>query len=152
MKVQKAIQVRHTMDAVCPSCEVKFEFTNSLLVKWFQEVKKEYPKAHISHSFRGRELQNQFYREGKTRLSYPKSKHNHCDVAGKPCSDAIDLFFLETDDVASFKDELFEQVWNSKAKETLGLASYLRWGGLWKGFRDRCHFEIELPREEENIC
>ena len=138
--------VRHVLGNSCPSCEHKLQFAHPLLAKWFYEVKKEYSGVHVSHTFRGKDLQNKFFREGKTKLPYPKSKHNRCDTSGKPCSEAIDLFFLETEGIALYKDELFEKVWKNAVKHHLHISDFLKWGGVWKGFRDPCHFELELPK------
>lgn len=73
------------------------------------------------------------FREGRSKLRYPDSKHNKIpsravDVA--PCP-------LDWDDIQSFRD--MAKVILEVAKE---LGVELVWGGNWPTFQDMPHFEL----------
>ena len=107
----------------------------------FNEVIK-YVDCSVLEGHRGKERQNKLYKEGKTKVTYPKGRHN-----SKP-SNAIDVAPYPID-------------WNDRERFTLfagfviGMANRmgytLRWGGDWNmnfevndnKFDDFPHFEIK---------
>lgn len=128
----------HTSDPVCALCEIKLQAANPKLVDFAHAAKKIYPDLHISWSYRDQSSQEQAFSEGKTRLHYPKSAHNHV-VDGKPLSLAIDIF--QIDDSGKPKwDPVFCAKLNDWQKSE-GLD--LKWGGEWKSLGDNDHFQVE---------
>ena len=88
--------------------------------------------------FRGENDQNAAFAAGKSKLQWPKSKHN-----SRP-SMACDLvpFPLDWQNIQSFKNmgEAVTAAWSSiPAAERVGFA--LQWGGSWK-MRDYPHFQL----------
>ncbi len=94
---------------------------------------------------RGKALQDSAYKLGKSKLQWPKSKHNHVP------SFAVDIVPYP------FKTEYWSQpqVWADLAKEIKAAADELgvkiRWGGDWdrdgdwkdEKFFDGPHFEVD---------
>jgi len=107
----------------------------------FNEVIK-YVDCSVLEGHRGKERQNQLYKEGKTKVTYPKGRHN--------ASPSLAV------DVAPYPID-----WNDRERFTLfagfviGMANRmgytLRWGGDWNmnfevndnKFDDFPHFEIK---------
>lgn len=89
----------------------------------------------VVEGYRGKDLQNKYYEEGKSLLKYPHSKHN------KKPSLAFDLCPY-VDGLVWERTELFYQL----AGIILTIADYesipIVWGGHWKTFKDLPHFEI----------
>jgi peptidoglycan L-alanyl-D-glutamate endopeptidase CwlK len=83
---------------------------------------------------RGKEDQDQAFMQGKSTLQWPASKHNLLP------SHAVDI--APYPKLYSATDE----EWAILATHVLGAASKLgvkvRWGGHWKRFVDKPHFEI----------
>lgn len=126
----------HTSDAVCPSCAEKLLQAHPYLQSWFKEVKSRYANAHVSWSFRDMTDQNEYLREGKTRLAFPKSAHN-VSVQGKPCSMALDLFLIDEDGIAKWPPLWFAKL-NS---ENQTMKEPIFWGGKWKSLGDGDHYQ-----------
>lgn len=134
-----------TMPKFSKSSSDKLNTCNPKLVKLFNEVVKHYDCTIIC-GHRGEEIQNQVFREGRSKLKFPNSKHN-----GFP-SNAVD--------VAPYHKESPHIRWNDHKDFILfagfvkGVASMLdikiRWGGDWDSdwdmtdqtFIDLPHFEI----------
>jgi hypothetical protein len=91
--------------------------------------------VHISSSWRGPDDQNELVLSGASRLQWPLSRHNAMKN-GKPCSEALDLFFLISG-VAQFPWKRYADIneWNQKNGESVD------WGGRWK-FVDGPHYEL----------
>lgn len=99
-------------------------------------MKEKYKSLHISCGFRSKADQDKAFRDGKSQLKWPDSKHNNQLVNGKPLSLALDLFQL-----VNGKAEFNKAFMNTLNKESA--ASYeLRWGGEFKSLGDYCHFEL----------
>jgi len=84
---------------------------------------------------RGEDDQNRAFRNGKSKLKYPKSKHNKnpslaVDVA--PCNP------VDWKNIERFK-KLSEIIFASAKKVGVNLI----WGGNWKNFPDYAHWEID---------
>lgn len=87
------MQIEHHKDGpVCLLCNLKLEQSFQPMKEWFLRIKKVIPDVHISWSYRNKADQDQFFSEGKSKLKYPKSKHNFTNARGEPCSEALDLF------------------------------------------------------------
>ncbi len=87
---------------------------------------------------RGEQEQNEAYRNGFSKLKYPKGKHN------KHPSLAVDVmpYFNESphvrwNDAKACKD--FAKIVLKTAKE---IGVKIRWGGSWKNFIDLPHYEL----------
>ena len=101
----------------------------------------------ILEGHRGEEAQNQYFREGKSQLRYPESKHNKSpsmavDVAPWPIKwENIERFRFFGAYVIGIADLLFEQG---------AMAYHVRWGGDFNAnqdwsdntFSDYVHFEL----------
>lgn len=95
----------------------------------------------VLHGIRSEEEQNQLFAEGKSKLQYPKSKHN-----SRP-SKAIDVAPYPVD----FNDtKRFYYLAGVVKGIAASLGIKIRWGGDWDSdgdfkdntFQDLCHFEL----------
>lgn len=135
---------KHTNDVIdCPSCLEKLIIAHPDLVKWFkEEVKPKYPDCHVSWSYRDKISQNQAVAEGKSRLAFPLSAHNHQLLDGTPQSLAIDLFKIASNGMACWEYKYF--------KDIATMASYsatpIKWGGAWAHLGDFDHYELQKPK------
>lgn len=127
----------HTHDPVCPLCEEKLTLADPQLATWFRAVKARYANVHVSWSWRGEADQDAFFKEGKTRAQWPKSKHNNMQ-GGRPWSLALDLFQIDEDGVARFSPLFYAKLAdeNEKANEPI------LWGGMFHSIGDKDHFEL----------
>lgn len=89
---------------------------------------------------RGKADQNKAYKEGKSKLQFPKSAHNALP------SNAVDItpYPLDWNDIGSFKElhGAFVVV-AEKLKEEGKIKSSFVWGGNWKKLKDYPHYEIK---------
>jgi hypothetical protein len=122
----------------CPSCQAKLEQAIPFMRDWFQRVLLEFPKLHISWSYRDLIAQNKAVAEGKSKLCYPLSQHNKTDAQGNPQSWALDLF-EQFHGIASFDPITYVKIneFNEKNKEPIS------WGGKWKLLGDADHFSFD---------
>ena len=119
----------------------------------FTRVLKNFDHS-ITEGYRGKELQNRYFNEDKSKVQWPDSGHNHLDECGKPESLAVHALPYPNFD------------WNDRerfhyfAGHVMGLAKDYRipliWGGDWKGngllnknnyskpFDDLAHWELIL--------
>ena len=104
------------------------------LQRLFNEVIKEMD-CKVICSFRGEGAQNDAFKNGKSRVRFPYSKHNV-----KP-SNAVDVvpYPLDWTDIESFI-KLGEFV-KAKAKE---LNINIEWGGDWVSLKDYVHYQSTL--------
>lgn len=123
----------------CPECNKKLLTAHPYLSSWFKKkVKKQYPNAHISWAWRGEADQNQFLKEGKTTLPFPRSPHNKSKPDGTKCAMALDLFLIDDDGSARFPP-----LWYAKLNtENEADREPIRWGGKFKSIGDGDHFEL----------
>jgi hypothetical protein len=130
--------MKHTnLEFPCPSCSQKLKLAHPYLQKWFEQVKRRHPEAHISCAWRGQEAQDLAFKEKRSQLPFPLSKHNRVDADGKPCALALDLFELSDDGLAIFNPKWFARI-NAENEED---RARIRWGGTF-GFKDFCHYEL----------
>lgn len=111
------------------------------LIELIVKVDKYY-SVIVLEGHRGKEKQNQYFKEGKSKLQWPNGEHN-----GVP-SRAVDVAFLPID----WNDY---KKWYHFAGFVLGVAKTLgieiRWGGDWDSdmdfrdqkFMDLVHFELK---------
>jgi peptidoglycan L-alanyl-D-glutamate endopeptidase CwlK len=91
----------------------------------------------VLFGYRGEDLQNDLYDEGRSKLRYPQSKHNRTDADGEPQSWAVDLapWFASSPHVRWGRPDEFRWL----AGFIMGLGDRiarregftLRWGGDW---------------------
>jgi len=121
----------------CPSCEEKLLGCHPKLRDVFNYMREIDWMAHCSWGYRGKKDQDEFFRTGRSQKKYPESKHNKTTQDGRPCSEAIDVFFLETPGTATFRQEYYEMIWEELPQE---MKDKLRWGRAWG---DTNHFELK---------
>ena len=114
------------------SSKDKLKTCDSRLQELFNEVIK-YIDCTIVCGHRGEEEQNSAYLNGFSKLKFPKSKHN------KLPSLAVDVIPYPTgyEDIEMFQ-ELADVVFDLAGR----LKIRVRWGGGWKKFVDKPHWEI----------
>lgn len=129
---------KHASGDSCPSCQEKIKTAHPYVQEWWGKVKKAHPEAHISWAFRDEKSQNAAYREGKSKLEWPDSPHNH-EENGQPCSLALDLFQLSTQGNAIWNYAWFKAL----GEKFCGQGSGMRWG--IKSLGDYDHYQMRLP-------
>lgn len=82
---------------------------------------------------RGQEDQDKAYREGRSKLRFPKSKHNQTPSLAMDCVP----YPLDWADTKRFEE--MARVMKEAAR-TVGVD--LVWGGDWASFKDMPHFEV----------
>lgn len=132
------ISMHHEDGPSCPLCNQKLTTAHPYFVDWYTAVKAKFPQTHISWAYRNRDMQEIFYRDGKSRVHWPDSPHNAFDKLGAPRARAIDLFVIDADGVGRFPTDFYKLVW----KFTLSEKFMLEWGGLWEKFKDAPHFQL----------
>lgn len=89
---------------------------------------------------RGKADQDKAFKEGKSKLQFPKSAHNPIP------SHAVDItpYPLDWNDIGSFKElhGAFVVV-AQKLKEEGKIKSEFVWGGNWKKLKDYPHYELK---------
>lgn len=135
---------KHTNDLIdCPSCDEKLSQAHPKLIDWFKQVvKPSFKDCHVSWSFRDQYNQNQMVAMGKSKLAWPKSKHNFMDENGNPLSLAIDLFELSSNGMASWPWKYFKDI-------SALITDEMEWGGNWKKFPDSDHYELKSDEQKE---
>lgn len=130
------MSIHHTQDEICPLCTQKIAEAHPTLQLWWGKIKAKFPDAHVSWSFRDEANQNTFFQSGKTLARWPHSAHN------KEPAQAMDLFQLREDNVASWQRSFFQ-----------GIADWLKaqgcpltWAGDWERFREFDHFQMDEPQ------
>lgn len=90
---------------------------------------------------RGREAQNKAFEAGRSKVSFPRSKHNSVP------SDAVDITPYPMGYEATYEQFYEMATYILHAASALGVR--IRWGGHWKNYtgkgpndRDWAHFEI----------
>ena len=108
------------------------------------EVVVKYFDCSVLEGHRGKELQDKYFDEGKSKVKFPKGKHN-----ANP-SNAVDVVPYPVD----WKDTDRMYYFAGFVK---GVAAFMgipiRWGGDWNddtqvkdtGFKDLPHFELRRP-------
>lgn len=115
----------HNEGPTCAGCNSKLELVHPKMQAWFHDMKKRFIGMHISHGFRNKEEQNELFAKGLSKLTFPKSKHNHVEN-GRGCSKALDVFLIDEDGTARFTKQFGVKLQQINEEERLGL----RWGGV----------------------
>lgn len=133
---------------ICPKCEDTLKTAHPDLIHWFWTfVKPRHLDCHVSEAWRNEYDQRLDYASGKSKEAWPMSKHNKMDEEGNPCSLALDLFQLASNDLGCFPWNYFKAI----ADETKDVLSgyHINWGGDFPKLHDGPHFELIQPIEED---
>lgn len=103
------------------------------LVKVVDEVSKEV-NITILCGHRNQEDQDRAFAEGKSKLKWPKSRHNSTP------SEAVDaaIYPVNWNDIESFKKLAVEM---KAAAQRVNVE--IEWGGDWVNFKDYPHFQLK---------
>lgn len=115
------------------------------LIRLFEQVDKTFPLL-IIEGHRGREAQHAAFAAGRSKLDWPKGKHNSLP------SLAVDAAPLPLDWAGKKSREKFYLFAGFVLAQALALGISLRWGGDWdsdwdikeNSFDDLVHFELRL--------
>ena len=131
----------HTNDTDCPKCLEKLEMVHPYMQNWFLWVKSHWSEAHVAVGWRNEQDQNSAYMNGRSKLPWPQSLHNHMDMDNPgnltPCSKALDIFQI-IDHRAIFDGDWCQEV-NDLTKQN---GYKIRWGGSFQSIPDLDHFEL----------
>ncbi len=124
----------------------RLETCDEDLIDLFNEVIK-YFDCTILEGHRGKELQNKYYNEGKSKVKYPRGKHN-----ADP-STAVDVVPYPVDWEDTDRMYYFAGFVKGMAAS---MEINIRWGGDWDndtevkdtGFKDLPHYELLLFSNE----
>lgn len=124
----------------CLLCQTTLKTAHPLFQDVWPKLKAEFKNVHVSCAYRGPEAQEFAFQQGRSRLRWNASDHNKEDSTGKPCSRAIDLFFINVDGQAVFPPWQYLRAaeWFEKNNHPVGA------GVKWKKFSDGPHFYL-LP-------
>jgi len=135
-----ADHIKHTAGPVCAECELKLASAHPYMVYWFHRRKAQHPDLHVSWAFRDQATQDDLYHRGLTRREWPTSKHNFMKD-GKPCSFALDLFFIDHG-IAVFPWPRYQLI----SEDSKAEMSPVLWGHDFKFHKeDGDHFEFTDP-------
>jgi peptidoglycan L-alanyl-D-glutamate endopeptidase CwlK len=109
----------------------------------------------LVYGYRGKELQNELHRTGKSQLKYPQSKHNTTDANGEPCSEAVDAYpYIGGLIVGKNQKEIYTicAMMGGLIEYARSQGVVLRWGADWDSdgditdtnFLDAFHVELVL--------
>lgn len=136
-------QTSHQFGATsCPLCQKKLEGCNPFMNVLYHEMRAIEKDVHISWGWRGKNDQEQFFNEGKSKVRWPNSKHNIIDENKVPQSQAIDIFFLSSPGRARFYSDWAHIIFENLKPET---KARIRWGGE---FKDYLHFEMKTLKKK----
>ena len=128
---------RHSNESPeCPSCNQKLTLAHPLINAYFKLIRTQFPDAHVSEVFRDKDAQNEAVKEGRSRLLWPDSAHNHMQ-GSTPKSRAMDIFQLEGTR-AKWDPKYFVEIVRWCKSEKL----LLRYGLDFDSLHDSCHFEL----------
>ena len=129
--------LHHTHDEICVLCQHKKLQAHPILASIYDRVKAKFPDTHIAWTFRDKYYQDLAYRDGRSRVRWPDSKHNAMEN-GLPRARAIDLFRLRPDLVAAWEISFYRDIWEFIKSSGVPIM----WGGEWKKFTDSPHFQL----------
>lgn len=126
----------------CPSCEAKLADAHLAIRDWFHWLTQYFPDVHVSISFRNETDQNKAFFEGKSKLCWPLSPHNH-SLNGQACAKALDIFTLDEKGLAVFDKLFYEKVY----EKTQAAKFPISWGGHFKSLGDYNHFQLDEEKD-----
>ena len=121
------------------SSETRLQQAHEDLQKIFRYVIK-YVDCSVIWAFRGEAEQNQAFKDGTSKLKWPKSKHNV-----RP-SLAVDVVPYPIDWTDLRRFDMFGRFVIAVADMMLKngeINNKIEWGGDWATFKDRPHFQIK---------
>ena len=154
----------------------------AMVNKWGIKSKKELDTLHVDlviicndvlktinisviEGWRGKDLQDFYYKAGKSKVNFPNGKHNKVDLKGEPESMAVHLMvwfkFKPHIDWTAIKQMYFLAGYVIATAEKLYKKStinhLIRWGGDWdkdfdvreKQWDDLTHFELYSPSPQD---
>lgn len=135
----KIARLNHHVNGInpCPLCADKLKEAHPYFLKFYHDLKNDFPKSHISWTWRDRDTQNQMYNDGRSKCLWPGSSHNFMKD-NKPCSRAIDLFVLSEEGIAQWPTPFFLKV----AKWSFDNGFKIKAGVIAPGFSETCHFQL----------
>ena len=152
------------MPVFSPTSLAKLETCHADLVVLFKKVVRT-RDCIVIEGHRGQELQNEYFRVGKSELKFPQSKHNKfpgmaVDVM-QYFPDRPHLHWTDMEGAISFADFVLDVAQNLLARADM--THHLRWGGDWnmnglpvnldpsEGFWDAPHFELVTDVERDTM-
>jgi len=108
-----------------------------IALKFVEQCAEAGIDAMIYCTWRGDDEQNKAVAEGKSKLKFPNSKHNCVDSEGKPASRAFDAVPMQGNNCLWRDVSKYNRM--GKIARDLGL----EWGGDWKSFPDKPHFQLK---------
>lgn len=92
----------------------------------------------VVEGYRGEEIQEKYFKEGKTKLHYPNSKHNRYP------SLAVDIYPVKISylKLGLTQEEAFIELSKHIKKCANLLNIKIKWGGDWSNFIDMPHWEL----------
>jgi hypothetical protein len=128
----------HSAEPKCQGCKDKLVGVHLALNTWFWDMKEKHPELHVCWGWRGEEDQHADFLSGRSKLDWPKSKHNKM-LNGNPCSEALDVFTIDQYGIAHFDRKFYAAL----AEETTAAGYKITWGGNFPTFKDLDHFQLE---------
>lgn len=106
------------------------------IIRVLERALKEVPEEldfSVLQGHRGKQEQNAAYQRGDSKLKWPESNHN------KYPSEAVDVvpYPVDWNDINRFY-RVAAYIYQAAIKEGVPI----RWGGLWKTFKDYPHWEL----------
>jgi peptidoglycan L-alanyl-D-glutamate endopeptidase CwlK len=137
-------EIMHTNPAVnCPTCSEKFQTCDARIIDFVLRVQHVFTDCHVAVAYRDQADQELAFQQGKSKLNYPDSLHNHT-VSSKPSSLAVDLFLLDLDGTALFPITYYNQIWDYFQAHREEFFHPIEWGGNWSTFKDWDHYQLIL--------
>jgi peptidoglycan L-alanyl-D-glutamate endopeptidase CwlK len=120
-------------------CDYRLQRAYTLAAHEFRALYPNEPQPFLTCTFRSNEEQAQLYAKGRTA---PGNKVTNIKTGGKhnvKPAQAFDIAFKDSEGVLDWSPELFAKFAAIIKANFNGL---IKWGGDWKRFQDRPHFEI----------
>lgn len=128
----------HNDGPSCAGCEKKLLGAHPAIADWYRRRKEQFQDLHIAWAFRNQEEQTQCLIAKKTRLPWPKSKHNRMLPDQTPQSCALDLFGL-LNGVSDYSWDYFTKISNASKAD----GEPVLWGHDFRTHQeDGDHFEL----------
>jgi hypothetical protein len=129
----------HKEGPECSGCSEKLKQAHPFMREWFFRKKKTYENLHVYRVWSDKEEQDRYFKEGSSKLPWPKSPHNYVRD-GRPCSLALDVFLINEDGEARFPPLFYAKLNEENERDR----EPIRWGGTFKTLRDANHFELRI--------
>jgi peptidoglycan LD-endopeptidase CwlK len=132
-------RIVHSNDLIqCMKCAELVSGCHPKLAQFLWDVRKEFPTAHISCGYRSPTDQDKAFEAGTSKARAGQSPHNVV-IDHRPMSLALDFFELRNGQ-AFFESAFYFRIWSEMVE---GKRPWIDWGGNWKQFPDRPHFQVK---------